>query len=744
MAWLARQVSRWDPRHPDIAALAPERLPADMEGEARQLARALHSLGGRVEAQLERERNFTRDASHELRTPLTVIRVASDMALEEPEVPARVARSLQRIQRSGRDMEAVIDAFLILARESEIEPQSEWFDVCEVVQEEAANARALLGDKPVALEVHCNGRPQLYAPPRVLHVVIGNLLRNACSYTDRGTVEVTVEPDGVVVADTGIGMAPEALARAFEPFYRAAPERPMGTGVGPVDRVAPVRALRLDDRPWPAPWIRGPSGACTSGPGTAACAERVPERRRSRQPDAGSGVRVCDPIQVARMSRSPRPQVSRIHSLPVRIVAGLVVLSLLGAGVWFWRQHKAAGEEAAFRTAPVERGGIRVAISSTGTLSAISTVTVGSQISGQVLEVLADFNDEVRQGQVLARIDPKTYETQIAQGNAQVANARASLNQAIATQRNAQLDYNRKAELVQRQLVARSDVDLARAALDQADAQVASARAQIQQQTAATQTTRVNLDRTVIRSPVNGVVLTRSIEPGQTVAASLQAPELFTIAEDLSQMKIELAVDEADIGQVRPGQGVSFTVDAFPDRQFRGEVQQVRLSATTTNNVVTYPVVVNVDNADGTLLPGLTVNAEIEVSRRDDVLKVSNAALRFKPASAAPAGGIGVPAPRQAPGQAGQRPGGGMADDLARVAGGLKLDAAQQSKFDEALSRDPPAPGGAPQYRRAGRWLRSSGRDGHGRGQQRGHAGADPPAHGRAHEGGLRRVPGQS
>ena len=232
VAWLARQVSRWDPRHPDVAALAPERLPPDMEGEARQLARALHSLGGRVEAQLERERNFTRDASHELRTPLTVIRVASDMALDEADVPPRVVRSLQRIQRSGRDMEAVIDSFLILARESGVEPQSEWFDVCEVVQEEADSARELLGDKPVRLLVHCNAKPQLYAPPRVLHVVVGNLLRNACSYTDRGTVEVTVEADGVTVGDTGIGMAPEALARAFEPFYRAAPDRPMGTGLG--------------------------------------------------------------------------------------------------------------------------------------------------------------------------------------------------------------------------------------------------------------------------------------------------------------------------------------------------------------------------------------------------------------------------------------------------------------------------------------------------------------------------------
>ena len=159
-------------------------------------------------------------------------------------------------------------------------------------------------------------------------------------------------------------------------------------------------------------------------------------------------------------------------------------------------------------------------------------------------------------------------------------------------------------------------------------------RDRITQQTASTQTSRINLERTVIRSPVDGTILTRSIEPGQTVAASLQAPELFTIAEDLSKMRIELAVDEADIGQVREGQSVSFTADAFNDRRFQGTVEQVRLAATTTNNVVTYPVVVSVDNADGTLLPGLTVNAEIEVSNRPDVLRVANAALRYRPADA--------------------------------------------------------------------------------------------------------------
>ena len=376
------------------------------------------------------------------------------------------------------------------------------------------------------------------------------------------------------------------------------------------------------------------------------------------------------------MSRPSRPQAPASRSLLLRIVAAVAVLALVGAGIWYWQGRRASASEGAFRTAAVERGNIRVAISSTGTLSATSTVTVGSQISGQVTEILVDFNDPVKQGQVLARIDPKTYETQIEQGGAQIASARASLAQAQATRLNAQLDYQRKAELVQRQLVARSDVDLARAALDQANAQVASAQALIRQQTASTETTRVNLERTVIRSPVDGVVLTRKIEPGQTVAASLQAPELFTIAEDLAQMKIELSVDEADIGQVQVGQGVSFTVDAFPDRQFRGQVSQVRLAATTTNNVVTYPVVVTVDNADGTLLPGLTVNAEIEVSRRDDVLKAANAALRFKPADQSASG-------TAAAGAGAARGGGtGMLDDLTAFVAGLELTPAQQAAFD--------------------------------------------------------------
>lgn len=374
------------------------------------------------------------------------------------------------------------------------------------------------------------------------------------------------------------------------------------------------------------------------------------------------------------MSSTARPAPRRRRRLLVPAVA----IAALAAAGWWWVGKRQGSDEGSFRSTSIEQGDIRVAISATGTLSAISTVTVGSQISGQVTEVLADFNSPVSKGQVLARIDPGTYQAQIEQGNAAIASASAQLAQAEATFRNAQADFSRKQELVAQQLVSRSDADAARAAMEQARAQINVARAQIRQQSANTRTTRLNLERTVIRSPVDGVVLTRNIEAGQTVAASLQAPELFTIAEDLAKMKIELGVDESDIGQVKAGQGVSFTVDAFPNRQFRGVVEQVRLSATTSNNVVTYPVVVTVDNSDGTLLPGLTVNAEIEVSKREGVLKVANAALRYKPSDALQqalaAGGQDAP------------PRGGISDALPPIAAGLGLKPAQQAAFDEALA----------------------------------------------------------
>jgi HlyD family secretion protein len=381
-------------------------------------------------------------------------------------------------------------------------------------------------------------------------------------------------------------------------------------------------------------------------------------------------------------------QSSRSKSFfPLRKVAvAAVVVAALAAGGYYWSKHKAADAAGGFRTETVQRGDIRVAISATGTLSAITTVTVGSQISGQVTDVLVDFNSPVKKGDILARIDPSTYQAQLEQGNAQIASARAQLAQAQATLRNASADFQRKSDLAAQKLIARSDLDLSRTARDQAQAQVNSAQALIRQQSAALKTTEVNISRAVIRSPVDGVVLTRTIDPGQTVAASFSAPVLFTIAEDLSKMKIELAVDESDIGQVREGQTVSFTADAFPNRQFAGVVKQVRMAATTTNNVVTYAVVVSVDNSDGTLLPGLTVNAQIEVSKRDGVLKVGNAALRFKPADGSPLADLKPEGASGASGAAGNGGrGAGIGEDLQALTGTLALSAEQKAAFDAAL-----------------------------------------------------------
>ncbi|MEZ0469387.1 sensor histidine kinase [Luteimonas salinilitoris] len=232
VSWLANEVSHWEPDAVDADRLAPERIPGDVGSEVRQLSGALRDLSERVRAFVQRERDFTRDASHELRTPLTVVRVATDMLLADPGMPAHSNRSLRRIQRAGRDMEAVIDAFLILAREAQIAPQGEEFDVREVVLEEVDKARPLLAGKPVELRVTGDAAPRLHAPPRVLGVMLGNLLSNACVFTESGSVEVAIAEDRITVRDTGIGMSPDILQRVYDPFYRADQFAAGGKGMG--------------------------------------------------------------------------------------------------------------------------------------------------------------------------------------------------------------------------------------------------------------------------------------------------------------------------------------------------------------------------------------------------------------------------------------------------------------------------------------------------------------------------------
>jgi HlyD family secretion protein len=326
-----------------------------------------------------------------------------------------------------------------------------------------------------------------------------------------------------------------------------------------------------------------------------------------------------------------------------------LVLIVIAIGVFGYKKFFSVSspEAGQYRTEALQRSDLSSSISATGTLGATATVEVGTQVSGTLQSVEVDFNDNVEPGQVIARIDPSTFQARVSQAQAALASAQANLAEARASAVNAQKDFLRKSQLAEKQLVSRTDRDLAAAQRDQAQARVMSAQAQIQQQVANVNTTKLDLAKTIIRSPVKGTVLARNVEPGQTVAASLQTPVLFKIAGDLTSMEIILAIDEADIGQVRVGQQATFTVDAFPDKSFQGKVKQIRLAANNVSNVVTYPVVIEVNNTEQNLLPGMTATAQIIISQKSQVLSLPSAALRFRPASAASANNsspMGAPA----------------------------------------------------------------------------------------------------
>jgi HlyD family secretion protein len=340
------------------------------------------------------------------------------------------------------------------------------------------------------------------------------------------------------------------------------------------------------------------------------------------------------------------------------IVAG-VVLMIVAAVVYFWQQQEVGPE---YRTAMIEKGEVVATVAASGTLTPVVSVQVGSQVSGQLKEVLVDFNSEVKRGQVIARLDPQSFEHRVQQSQADVDAAQAQLamqRAAIGVQRAqvAQAEVNlaearrmleRKQELMNKGFISAAERDTAQAAYDAQREQVKAAQAQVsvaqasagnaqaivKQRQAALAQANVDLGRTVITAPLDGIVVKRSVEAGQTVAASLQAPELFIIAENLADMRVEVAVDEAEIGRIQPGQQASFTVDAFPGKRFDGQVKQIRKSAQTVSNVVTYMVEVSAQNADRILLPGMTANVRIVTEKRQDVLKVPNAALRFRPADA--------------------------------------------------------------------------------------------------------------
>ncbi len=295
----------------------------------------------------------------------------------------------------------------------------------------------------------------------------------------------------------------------------------------------------------------------------------------------------------------------------------LIVVALVAAGIGLWALLRPKPEEVRYRTASIERGDLIETITANGIINPVRVVNVGTQVSGTVEALYADFNDRVRAGQVLLRLDPALFASRLQASQAGLANARANAALQAANARRA-------GELVAKDYISRQDFETSRTGAAQAAAQVAQAQAQLRQDQA-------NFEFSVIRAPVSGVVISRQVDLGQTVAASFNTPTLFQIALDLTQMQIEAAVAEADIARVKPGQPVDFTVDAYGSRQFSGVVDVVRLNPTTQQNVVTYTVIVKAANPDGALLPGMTANASFRVAERRGVLLVPNAALSFKP-----------------------------------------------------------------------------------------------------------------
>ncbi|MGA8033825.1 MAG: efflux RND transporter periplasmic adaptor subunit [Casimicrobiaceae bacterium] len=312
-------------------------------------------------------------------------------------------------------------------------------------------------------------------------------------------------------------------------------------------------------------------------------------------------------------------------------LAVLAILAAVGGGIAWMQSREAA--QAQYRLAALTAGDVTQTVSANGTLNPVVLVNVGTQVSGTVKKLLVDFNDRVKAGQVLLELDPALLEAQVRQDEAALANARTTLDLARANEARSQT-------LIAQEYISRQDFDTAVQARKSAEAQVAQATAMLAKD-------RTNLSYTVIRSPVSGVVVNRAVDIGQTVAASFQTPTLFQIAQDLRKMQIDSSFAEADIGRIKVGQPVQFTVDAFPDRAFTASVKQVRLNPTTQQNVVTYDVVIAVENPDEILMPGMTAYVNVIVARRSNVLLAPNAALRFRPAGAATASSRQRPAAQE-------------------------------------------------------------------------------------------------
>ena len=339
-------------------------------------------------------------------------------------------------------------------------------------------------------------------------------------------------------------------------------------------------------------------------------------------------------------------------------VALIAVVLVGGAvGIWAWRRHVAAGAQPRFETVIIDRGSIIAKVTATGTLSALVTVQVGTQVSGRIKELHADFNSPVKKGQVIAKIEPSLFAAALESARANYLAAQGTIVKLQAQSENARLQYTRAQQLFERKAIAQADLDTAQATLRASEGDLTAAQGNLAQAKASLHQAQVNLDYTTIVSPTTGVVISRSVDVGQTVAASLAAPTLFLIAEDLTKMQVDTSVAEADIGKLRPGMDATFTVDAYPGKSFKGKVRQIRNAPQTLQNVVTYDAVIDVANPDLELRPGMTANVTFVHDHRESVLRVANAALRFQP----PAGLLRPPADGGAPHAhaGGPRPGGG-------------------------------------------------------------------------------------
>jgi len=350
------------------------------------------------------------------------------------------------------------------------------------------------------------------------------------------------------------------------------------------------------------------------------------------------------------MAREVRATIRSEHARSKTVIGAWVIAAVLVAAAlisWLWPDEKPI----TWRTQPVDRGDMVLTATASGNLAPKREISVGAEISGLIAEVLVAENDVVTEGEILARFDTEELSVNREQAQARLALALASVSENEAGLEQAQLNEKRTQEVVERGLASAADLDSVRVAREQAAARLESARASVREARATVSVAETRLDKAIITSPIDGVVLERNVEPGNAVAANFQTPQLFLLAEDLRSMELHVSLDEADVGLVEPDQSATFTVDAWPDETFAAEVIKVYLYPVVENNVVTYTTVLSVDNADGRLRPGMTATATITTGNREQVLRVPNAALRFSPPDDDQQGGIRLGPPGMAPRQ---------------------------------------------------------------------------------------------